>query len=638
MLLRIYKITIVFDIANRSKKLLILTKRQKMSFYKDQALQKNFTLSLLPLVVFLVYLALGIWKIFPALSQPDALLVPGGDGHSLIAEIYDISERFQNHGFRELLGDVFVSDRWGDPKLYGDFPVINFFWRSTFVFLSQFFSPQNVYDVIGVLGYAFSGLCGYLLALRIGLNSFWAALFPSFLLLMPNTELRLQGHLLLAFLHAPMLFLAWTIDAARHPSGRHYILAAIGLWLSFVVNEYYGYFSLWVGGALFIALRWHELGKNFHSEVKSIADKSKYAFLVFAILMCFTYPSVLLGGLARKLGLDTGLPEARKFVALAEFEHYGLKNPLRLVQPSFEFPNWSFLKYFATPDSPEFTFRIGIVIPLFVFLSWLWLSKKKFLEFLPERKTLTALFFASLVALALALHPQYMLLVWITKSVAPMFRVGARALFLFDALVLLMFFLTLQGVWRATAEASKSLFKSYVIRALLVFICCLGLRDLSTEWLTITRQHVSYSLPVEVALARTMKELEDGLVLELPIPSRAAGDVFEDLYPSKLNTIFHGKKSINFMWSQKYESNANAFAIEANQPTRATIQAFRDLGIRYLKIAKKSGMESTLSQFDEVKLLVSSDVGSVFEIIGVRSDWSFDRFVAYTNALLVRKK
>ena len=590
-----------------------------------------------PTVLFL-FLVLGIWKIYPALSQVESVLTPGGDGYSLIGEIYDLAKRFRDFGISHLFGDVSITDRWGDPKLYGDFPVINFFWRSVFALLSHFFTPQNVYDVIGVMGYAFSGLCGYLLAVRFGLKWIPALLFPFFLLHMPNTELRLAGHLFLAFLHAPMLFLAWVVDAAREPSRRNFIFSAVGLWFSFLINEYFGYFSLWVGAGLFLSIRWADFRKDFRTEMKLIFNKSSHAAVIFLALLSFSHPTVLWGGLLRRFGFMSHIPPARKFIGLSEFQHYGLKNPLRLLQSSFELPSWNVFRIFSTPDSPEFTFRIGIVIPVIVICSWYLLKRYAKNQYWQSRPLLIALLAGSFTAVSLALHPQYLMLVWVTKTFAPMFRVGARALFFFDALFLLLFFVLVQDLWVSVTSYSKSVLQGYSFKLLLILACWFGFRDLTTEWFTFVRQHPAYALPKDLEVAKAMKHLPDGLVLELPLPSKEAGNVFEDLYPAKLNTAFHGKKCINFMWANSYEANANAFAREVNKPTRSSVAALRDLGIRYIKLGKSSELVSAFATIPEVKLLISMDTGSVFEINDVKESWSFDRFLVYSNGLLNSRK
>ena len=604
---------------------------------QPDTIQNNNKSPLTLFLVFLGFLALALWKMSPLLSQPHSFLAPGGDGHAMLGEIFDIAQRYKEHGLRALWGDVSVTDRWGDPKLYGDFAVINWFWRSLFVVFSQFFEPHKAYDSIAILGFALSGVCGYVLALRVGLNLIFSLLFSLFMVSLPNTAARLEGHLMLAFLHAPMLFLAWVIDTARRPTWQNFIFAGFGLWLAFLVNEYFGYFSIWIAGAIFISMRWQTLRQEFESELRFLLPRALAAAAFFVVLLAFSHPSIVLGPVLRRFGVVSELPPTRNFTTMSEFAIYGMKNPLLLVTPGIEIPDVYILnKLFKTSVTGEFTFRIGLLIPLFIWLSRRWLLKNCQSGYLRIKDMIMPLSIAALVAFALGLHPQFRLLVWVTSVIAPMFRVSVRAYFFLDALLLLIFFLFFQTMW---SEMSRRVFsftpslEKYLPQSALILALLFCFRDLTTVWWPLA-PFAAHALPAEVEFARKFSQLPQGLVLEVPQFSRASKVVYESLYPYKMRTAYHGMKCINFMWSKEYETETDAFAKDVNNPVPETVARLSQLGIRYVLAPSQSELAKRYGQLSGLKLVLATPQGVAFEVESPSSQrWSLNNFLEISRAL-----
>lgn len=586
---------------------------------------------LLAALIFFVFLALALWKISPSFVQPDSYLATPGDGHAMVGEIYDIAERFRSEGFSALFGDVSVTDRWGDPKLYGDFAVINVLWRGLFVVFSFFLEPHKVYDAIAALGFAFSGLCAYVLALRFQLKFLFAALFSLFVVSITNTAVRLEGHLMLAFLHAPMLFMAWVVDTAWEPSRKNFVFAAFGLWFSFLVNEYFGYFALWIGTALFISLRWASFRSNLKAEIRNWLPPAIVAGVVFFGLMALSHPSIVLGPILRRLGYVADLPPTRNFTAMTEFMLYGLKNPLLLFRPAVELPDSFLFNFlFRTRVTHEFTFRVGLAVPLALWLGWVWLKKNSGEVAQSLKPLLFPLGMAALFALALALHPQFRLLVWVTSVIAPMFRVSARALFFFDVALLLMFFVVAQAIVKQLAQrwAKQSLLqarlKTVAVTAAVLLLC---FRDITESWSPFQR-FAFHPLPAEVNFARTVRALPGGLVLELPQISRLPNGDYGALYPYKLRSAYHGMKIANFMWSEAYAETTKNFADDVNSPTASTLERLSQLGVRYLFLPASHPLTTAYRQLPLANVVLEHPQGVAVELpASAASRWSLSTFL-----------
>src|SRR5207253_2892956 len=184
-------------------------------------------------IVALACAAFGLWRVSDAFLRPGySLSWPWGDGFGGMGWIFDHAHRFAHAGLKTALWEIYKT-----PDIAGGLhaPIVTTtFWRAQYWVLAKFLSIDNVYDFIAWLGFALDGLFSYLVAREIRCSALTATLVGLSIVSLEVFDVRVGGHLHLAFFFY-QLIACWTaIRAARQPTLPRMIAAGAGLWFGFL--------------------------------------------------------------------------------------------------------------------------------------------------------------------------------------------------------------------------------------------------------------------------------------------------------------------------------------------------------------------------------------------------------------------
>lgn len=566
-------------------------------------------LTVRPFLGFLFFLTtLTVWRLWPAFAQPDMALGTVGDAAGTIGWIWEIGRQFDTEGWAVFLnGDVLKSTFFG-AGLMDPVPVMNPAWRLLYVGVTRLgLSPDNNYDAVIAIQFLVAGLIGWFFAASFGLKSFWRFIFVFLMLSVENTSIRIAGHNGLVFLYGPLLALMTALKFAQQPSQRRALALAFTLWLSFLSNEYFGYFSLWACLALIISHDWAALRTNFKSYAFRQAQFIWPAALCFVVLVCCSHPSVSLFKLTNlweqwtnpsAIEISRG-PALRESNHAREFLMYGLKNPLAVLESwLIPIPTELNQKIFGR-NTHEFTFRWGLILPAFIWWT-LRVAKNE-----PRQVPFKGLIFTVVaVTFLVGMRTDVGLsLGWVTRVIAPMFRVGVRSQFISLVLMLLLFVLCAQWLW----DTRKKEWGALRLSAALLTVFGLSTVELARSG-PIIGQHAVFPISGLTPLAQALAHEPAGLTLLVP-----ALDGHRESESYFLASA-HGLPVLNSQFGQRDFEYRSALFTAADSPSEAAKSQLQACGIRYLVESQPMPANEGWQDVAGVRLVTENAFGRIFEL------------------------
>ncbi len=484
--------------------------------FKEKLKKLSSNVLLLNLMVLLLFSCYGLWKFQNALFEKGYTIARSGDGLNTITGIAAYrwrSARFP--GYYELTfwekvkANLITSPTFlikfglrGDVrtaagemgKIYGGAVRADKYWAAKVWFLNHFFSPDNVYDMIGLIGFVLIGFAGFLLARELGVSPFYAIFAGILLVNIDNFHRRAFGHVIgLGAFYIPV-FLTWAcVKTGKTPSINNMFLFGIFAVLNIAASPYYGYFGLFFSSVLFISfftgygIKNHEL-VSFKKTFYSFVWKTAVAAAVFSVFIFLVYPTIATSYLTAIL--SNFLPvEPKEMVFFTEHSHgyriftyYSTTNFIALFKPG--------ISWIASvlPDIFSFeprtyraeNFRIGFLPVAFISFSFLFFFIIRFFPSLkPSWKGLSnealfifALFIPTVIFISLfGLSPDSysFSLVPLTFKIAPFLRNGERAFLYVDIAVITLFVFSLDRFFKWALERKNYALKICMISLLFLF-------------------------------------------------------------------------------------------------------------------------------------------------------------------------
>lgn len=563
---------------------------------------------------FLIFLCgLTAWRLWPAFAEPNVALGTMGDAAGTIGWIWEVGRQFDQHGWYVFLnGDVLKTTFFGagfmDPV-----PVMNPAWRLLYIGITRLeLTPDNAYDAVIAFQYLIAGIVGWFFAASFGLKTFWRYVFVFLMLSIENTSIRIAGHNGLVFVYGPLLALIASLKYAQKPSRIHAFLLSSALWFSFLSNEYLGYFSFWACLTLIISQNWTALKRSFKEYIFQQAHLLWPALVLFLYLMCLSHPSVtilkvvafwerIVEPMPQELAR---VPALRETNPASEFLLYGLKNPLAVLDSwLIPIPNELAPKIFGR-NTHEFTYRWGVVLPVFVW--WVLRMEKKETEKIPFKPMI---FSVVIVTFLLGMRTDVGLsLGWLTRLVAPMFRVGVRAHFISLVFMILLFVLCAQWLW----DHRKIRWGSARFTAIFFIIFGLTAVELGRSG-PLVGQHAVFPISALTPLARALAREPHGLTLLIPALS---GHYESESY---FLASTHGKPVLNSQFGSNDSRYRTALFTAVETPNEAARNLLKNCGIRYIIEPKYEQLRRSWSSVAGLRLVTESETGRVLELVGAKA-------------------
>lgn len=434
-------------------------------------------------------------------------------------------------------------------------------------FLALFFSPDNVYDFLCISFWLLNLLAGYYLFRTLKLNRFSAAIFGLTLAGLEVFSTRITVHLTLAAIFIPILQIAYAFKLIESPSGKNVYIFAILCFVSFLSNEYYGYFGF-IFSVTLIAL-------YFLLNIKRVKEFKIKEIIIGLIIFC-SGMGIIYADIFRALVVPNDSMKALISHPYWDHVYYSVQNP-------FDIFNTNQYHISFTPSNPwEFTFHLGLFIFIFIFAYFLYAKIKRICL---DNKLILSTLFSGLILSLFGLNPDYLLsLEKITYDIAPQFRVGARAYLWVSFAVIIIAAIVYRDIMRAQSAGTskRTSFVTPLLSLSLVFL----LVDATMGYYFKGPQ--LYPVPENPAY-KFISEYPQGLLLELPFygPSGGLGIGYRYMY----NRIDHQKTIVNFpaflmfITDPILASGLDQFKTYVNNPTLEVIDLLRRAGIRYIAVS-----------------------------------------------------
>ncbi len=587
---------------------------------------KKYSKHVLTLIaVFLFFSLFGYWKFEEALTNPEMCLTGGGDGIGGLGNLFTLRQEADENGLGVLFGDTFSSEKIGFG-LAVPLPM-SIYWKWNFFILGHLFSPQNVYDFNGLLSFVLIGVFTFILLREMRVSIFFSIVGALLLTHMDHFFARLDGHLFgVGSYYVPVL-LAWgAIRAGKKPTLLRLAILALLNVGNFLVFEYYGYYGLFFSCGLFLCYFVKNIKKN-HFEPARLAIRLSVAGLVFVILMCLCYPTLVLPKIASPfINERTSAVNVHNAVhQWWDFLYYSVRKPLSLFSSSL--PGLANLSRYSPfkSDLGEFTFRIGFVLPIFIFASLISVACAYALRKSQERREFilecAAWILPALLISFFSVNPEHFIsLVPITYKIAPMFRVAARAFLYVDITVIVLFAYTADRIARFAMDNLKSpgsIRRRGLYACLLLvigFTTILGIMDVAGS--RIWRKVTARRLP-DTTVYESLKDKPEGLVLELPMYSPVA-DAPESNYFYLYARTKHGFPLVNTSYplpsNMEFRDALHNLANYLNCLSPQVVNELKSTGVRYVIVDKRKINDSVLRKSPDVSLIADTESKSVFQI------------------------
>ena len=458
--------------------------------------------------------------------------------------------------------------------------------------LALFLSPDNVYDLLVLIFWLLNIFAGYYLFRTLNLDRFSAAILGIAIAGLDIFQSRISIHLIMAAIFVPLLQIAFAYKIIEHPSGKNVYIFSILCFLTFLSNEYYGYFGFIFSISLIIFYYLLNIKRIKEFNLKEII----WGILIFCVGMMIVYANIF-----RTL-FSNSSAKGLIIHPLIDFIVYSVHNPLEILySPLYGWKMNSF-----TTD--EFTFHLGVFIFIFM-LSNILLANIRKMHL--DNKLILPTFFSGFILALFGLDIQSPIsLDKITYIFAPQFRVGTRAyLWVSFAIILIAAIIYRDIVKYLSTRIDKS---SSSLSSILSFVLVLVLCD-TTLGFYIKGPHL-YPLPDNKAY-KAISTYPPGLLLELPF--YGPFDPPEPSYRYLYNFFDHKKELINYPASTMYQYDPvfalglDQFKYYLNNPNPAVINLLSKAGVKYIAVS-----DSTIkAKFDALgyKPIVSQGGVAIYE-------------------------
>ena len=336
-----------------------LKNKSSKRFYEYTLFQYSF--------VFLFFFFLSLWKFQEGLFQENhAFIIDDADGIGGIGLYGNVVQSIESKGFKDFFTDYYRSREFslGEQKP----SIMNFYWKSIYYTATRFVSIPMAWNIIAVALFILTALSAYLLAREMKIKPVFAFCAALFLTHVENFEYRLYEHLLgLGSYYFPILLLWASVRAGKFPNLYRMLLFGFFLGFNFINNEYYGYFGVWFCIVLLLAYRY--IYQPWQISKKKFFVNFSLGLFMSLGLVCFAYPNMMGDKILSLFGLASyGFQEANFSRSFYEFTTYSLHNIFVFFETGLPFFREIYPFRWLQSSLWEFTFRVGIVIPIGIFI------------------------------------------------------------------------------------------------------------------------------------------------------------------------------------------------------------------------------------------------------------------------------
>jgi len=606
----------------------------KRLFQKNTEWGKRLQIAIAVVLFFSLF---GYWKFQEPLTKHEVSLAPSGDGLAWIGIIYTLDQEVRENGIGVLWGETLWSEKLGFD-ITAPYP-LNAYWKLKFWILSRLFSVEKVYELIAILAFVLIGTFGFLLFREMEVSIFFALAGALFLTHMDHFFLRLSysGHMVGVGSYYLPILLAWgTIRAGKCPSMWRLVVLSLLNTFNLLVFEYYGYFGLFFSCGLFIG---YLIKCKGQLEIRKVALRCLIAVVVFITLMSLCYPDLVFNKITSLLFTSEDIPTAihNQKHSWGTFLHGSVKHPLAIFDSLLPWVGDLMNHDLFKKDGPAFTFRIGVILPVFAFLSFVYFGFQYI--FRRERSDLDyALDFCiwmipTLFVCLLALNPtEYSFsLLPLSYRVAPMLRSSGRAFLYADLAIIVLFILFSDKLARDALAVIKgqasSFHRAQGVLALLFVLSVVGLGLLDVASGRLFKKVNGRELP-DARVYEVLNGKPEGLVLELPVLSPIT-DSQEKTYAYFYNRTKHGFPIANIWYpgpsNQEFSRTLDSHAKYLNELSPEAIDDLKTTGVRYIAVDKMKVDDTNLRESSQARLITETCEKSIFEII-VDEDFGTEDF------------
>ncbi|NBW81201.1 hypothetical protein EBR21_05550 [bacterium] len=281
-----------------------------------------------------------------------------------------------------------------------------------------------------------------------------------------------------------------------------------------------------------------------------------------------------------------------------EFLMYGLKNPLAFFESNLLPIPADIVPKIYGRNTYEFSFRWGLVLPIFVW--WVWRTEKRGLEKIPHKAAIVSVV---IVTVLLGMRTDLGIsLGWMTRLIAPMFRVGVRAHLISLVCMILLFALCAQWLWDQRTKHLGSLKTSL----LLVLVTSVTAYELARSG-PVFGHHSIFPVSPRAQLASKLANYPQGMTLMLPAEPHSES---ESYYLSSL----HGMPVLNSNLGKLSPSLGYTFYGTAHDPNELSKMRLEACGIRYLIIGNLGTNSATWLKVAGTRVIAESSEGAIVEL------------------------
>jgi len=581
----------------------------------------------LKIITFLIFFLFAFWKFSNALLINNYSLTNKGDGLATLSLIYEVNQTINEKGLKVLFENTFSTERVG----FGiTAPVrLNPFWKIQYWILGKFFSPNNVYDSIAFFGYLLIGMFGFLVLKELGISFFVSVIGG---LLFSNLEhfyTRIQGHLSLAVYYMPLVSLYFLIRAIKNKSIKNISIFGIIAAITFLHNEYYGFFNSIYSLVILILFQNNE-NRNISNQKNRfvLIIKIFIGIILFIIVMIIFYSDLFLIYFVNKPIIE--IQNGKLAYTINEFVYFSADNILALFKPGSQKIFNVFGGSWCKTDVREFTsFRIGIIIPflIIIFIIFLFFVNKKIFKEIKIKSKCWMI--AAIFLVMLGTNPlKGISLVPFTHYLAPMFRVGARSFLFVDISIIIIFCYCLEEVIKNLKVLLNN--KRRKINVCIFYFIILTI-NFSILWETnngrFFKKVETVSLP-DTTIYKVIANNDEGSVIELPFYSPITSSP-EQNYRYIYNRCAYGYTLINTPYHLPenilLRDQIDDFAKLINNPNDELVKDLSKTGVKYL-ISNNNFNRNLLNRLKLIKKIAENDEKAIYKINKL-SDYNTESFL-----------
>lgn len=556
------------------------------------------------IAVAVLFASLGAWQFWPAFITPNSSIAEMGDGLGAMPWFEVLRGILESEGFIKYITTPLLENRnIGEGLMPASIPWSSLWRIAIYPLIASNLDIQDVYDAWIFLIYILNAVAGYFLARVLGAGGVLSLFIGLLCAGLDNYGLRILAHNTLAANFGVLFQLSIAVLAGKSQSGGYLVRYGVASWLSFQVNEYYGYYGLIfssfvIFGFWLMQVLRREMG---WANLKKATSKGVLSFSVFFVLMTTAYPSIILGmfGFYSKEILQSFSH------SVEALQVYSVLNPLQLFAPFWSREEWG--------NSPEFTYRVGlapIVIPILA-IAFTWFGAREISGKSAWRGEIAVFAAAGLLMSMIGLHPSYKVsLGELFFAIAPTFRVTTRAYLLVDIAIISIICLSISRFWLVYKR------KNILFSTVTVFLFCfLVYVDLYKGWGF--RQHPLTAMP-EGHFVFDGIDMDDGKVLELPFYSPYEPP--ENSYRYAYHWSKHKRQVLNAPFNRLNETNRPAaekidgLSEDLRHLDESLVRKLGGAGVKYILANTDRSDYSYLSKIKGLQLVREHDYAALYEI------------------------